>query len=256
MIPQKIMVNVWLSTITSVIAVSLVSLIGMFFLSIKAEKLHKLLLVLIGFATGALLGDVFIHLLPELVQESGFTLVTSFSVLTGILTFFVLEKYVQWRHCHMPTREHHTVHPLATMNLVGDAFHNFVDGMIIAGSYLVSFEIGIATTLAVLLHEIPQEIGDFAILTHAGIKRTKALLFNFLSALTAVLGAIIVLAFNIGSQNGLHLIVPFTAGGFLYIAGADLLPELHKTPYAFRSSTIQLLSIISGIAVMYALTFL
>ena len=247
------MVNVWFATILSVVIVSLISLLGIFFLSIKHERLSKLLLILVSFATGALFGDVFIHLLPEIAEESGFTLVTSFSILAGLLVFFIIEKFVQGVHCHDP--HHHHSHPLATTNLVGDGLHNFIDGMLIAGSYLASFELGIATTIAVILHEIPQEIGDFAILLHAGFSRAKALLFNFFSAITAILGALLVLSIDGGSQI-LMFLIPFTAGGFLYIAGADLLPELHKQRYSFKSSAIQLLAIILGIAVMYGLVFL
>ncbi len=244
------MTCVWTNTILSVLIVSLVSLIGIFFLYVKANKLSKILLILVSFAVGALFGDVFIHLLPEIAEE-GFTLSSSLTVLFGILFFFVIEKFVQWRHCHDPSKRHHKVHPLATMDLVGDGMHNLVDGMLIAGSYIVSFPLGIATTLAVLFHEIPQEIGDFAILLHAGMKKTRALMFNFLSAMLAVVGAVIVLLIN--TTYSLGFLIPFTAGGFLYIAGADLLPELHKCSYSTKASLGQFLAIVAGIAVMYLL---
>ena len=245
--------NVWSNTILSVIIVSLISLIGVFFLSIKGNKLNKIIHILVSFATGALFGDVFIHLMPK-IAERGFTTAASFSILSGLLVFFIIEKFVQWHHCHHPEHVHHKEKPLATMNLVGDGLHNFIDGMIIAGSYLLSFELGLATTLAVLLHEIPQEIGDFAVLLYSGFSRAKALLFNFLSALTSVVGAIFVLVLA-GAQQFTFLI-PFTAGGFLYIAGADLLPELHKEKYSFKTAFMQLISIVAGIAVMYVLVFL
>ena len=247
------MAGAWFYSILSVVIVSLISLVSIFFLSIKHERLSKILLVLVSFATGALFGDVFIHLLPEIAEDFGFTLVTSFSILAGLLVFFIIEKFVQGVHCHDP--HHHHTHPVGITNLVGDGLHNFIDGMLIAGSYLASFELGIATTIAVLLHEIPQEIGDFAILLHAGFKRAKAMLFNFFSAITAIAGALVVLAADGGSQT-LSLLLPFTAGGFLYIAGADLLPELHKAKYSFKTSAIQLLAMVLGMLVMYGLVFL
>ena len=249
------MVGVWTSTLISVIIISLISLTGVFFLYIKASKLSRILLILVSFAVGALFGDVFIHLLPEMVEEGGFTLTASFSILAGILVFFIIEKFVSWRHCHYTSTHHHRVHPLATMSLVGDGLHNLIDGMLIAGSYIVSFPLGVATTLAVLFHEIPQEIGDFAILLHAGMKKTKALMFNFLSALLAVVGAVVILLLSNASQQ-LSFLIPFTAGGFIYIAGADLLPELHKCQFSAKSSVIQLIAMVLGILAMYLLTFL
>jgi len=242
-----------LAPILSVIIVSLISLIGIFFLAFKTKALQKTLIILVGFSVGALLGNVFLHLLPELAEDVGFTLATSLSILSGIVVFFILEKFVQWRHCHEPNKKHLCTKEFATINLVGDAFHNLIDGMIIAGSYVVDFRLGIVTTLAVLLHEIPQEIGDFAILLHAGMTKTKALTYNFISALFALVGAIVVLALNGGIS--LNFIVPFTAGGFIYLAGADLLPELHKVEYSLKSSVIQLVSVLAGMAVMFGLLF-
>jgi len=246
--------SAWAYALISVILVSLISLIGLFTFIIKSKKLNSLLFVLVSFSVGALLGDTFIHLLPDAVEENGFTLTLSVSILSGIVFFFVLEKFIHWRHCHVPTSHSHP-HPLATMNLVGDCFHNFIDGMVIAGSFLAGTQIGIATTLAVILHEIPQEIGDFGILLYGGMKRTKALMFNFLSGLTAVLGALAVLLMSSLANNLTQIIIPFTAGGFIYIAGSDLIPELHKES-RFLQSFVQLLCLIAGVAVMSALLLL
>lgn len=244
---------VWLQTITSVLIVSLISLIGIFFLSLKTKRLSKILIILVSFATGALFGDVFIHLIPE-IAKAGFTAGSSIYILSGILMFFIIEKFVQWHHCHYPEHEHHKTKPLATMNLVGDGLHNFVDGMLIAGSYMVNFQLGMTTTIAVLLHEIPQEIGDFSILIYSGFSRLKALFYNFISALTAVIGAVFVLMLS--SAQGFNFLIPFTAGGFIYIAGADLLPELHRTEYSFKNTLSQFLAIIAGILIMYGLLFI
>ena len=246
--------QIWLYSLISVFVVSLISLIGVLTLSINVKKLRKFLIYMVSFSAGALLGDAFIHLLPEAVEEFGFGLNTSFYVLAGILVFFVSEKIVKWRHCHMHYHDDH-VHSFAVMNLIGDGFHNFIDGLIIAASYLVSIPVGIASTLAVAFHEIPQEIGDFGVLLHGGYSKKKALFFNFLTALTAVLGAITALLIGNYFENITLFLIPFAAGGFVYIAGADLIPELHRE-VKVRKSFLQLLSILLGIFVMYSLLFL
>ena len=235
----------------SVLVVSLISLVGVLSIAFNAEKLKKALFLLVSFSAGALLGDAFIHLLPEAAEMTGFGLNISLYTLMGIFAFFILEKIIHWRHCHIPTSTKHP-HPYGTMNLVGDAFHNFIDGMIIAGSYLVSIPLGFATTLAVIAHEIPQEVGDFGILLHAGYSKGKALFFNFLSALTAVLGAVITVLIGTKIGNLTTILVPFTAGGFIYIAGSDLLPELNKECDP-RKSVLQLIGILVGVIVMIAL---
>lgn len=236
----------------SVIVISLVSLIGIATLSIKLDRLKKMLLVLVSFAAGALLGDVFLHLLPELI-EAGFALSLSFMILGGIGFSFVIEKFIHWRHCHVPTTKQHT-HPVATMNLIGDGVHNFIDGIIIGASYLVSIPAGLATTLAVLLHEIPQEIGDFSVLLHAGYTRRKALTMNFLLALTSIFGVVIV--FLLGAiERIVPFLVAFAAGNFIYIAGSDLIPELHKET-GLKSAFYQLLALIVGVLVMASLLLL
>ncbi|NQT29521.1 MAG: ZIP family metal transporter [Candidatus Saganbacteria bacterium] len=241
----------WIYTLAAVILVSLVSFIGLLTISINIQALKKVLMYLVSLSAGALLGAAFFHLIPEAVEESGFGLPLASYILAGILTFFVLEKIICWRHCHVPTSKNHP-HPVAFMNLIGDAFHNFIDGMIIAGSFLASVPLGISTTIAVILHEIPQEIGDFGVLLHAGFGRFKALWFNFVCALTAVLGAILILALNIEVHTLSSFLVPFTAGGFIYIAGADLIPELKKEIRPLNS-LMQLFFLLLGLGIMFLL---
>ncbi|MBT4352628.1 ZIP family metal transporter [archaeon] len=241
-------------TLASVLIISLISFIGVFTLTFKKNKLRKILLFLISFSTGALLGGAFIHLLPEMIEDTGFTIVSSISILSGILLFFILEKIIHWRHCHIPTSHEHP-HPLGIMNLVGDGLHNFIDGMIIAGSFLIDIQTGIATTIAVALHEIPQEIGDLGVLLHSGMSRAKALFFNFLSALTSVIGAIFVLIIGSKYESVIHFITPFTIGGFIYIAASDLIPELHKETEV-KKSLMQLFGIVLGIGVMMSMLLL
>ncbi|HLD27606.1 MAG TPA: ZIP family metal transporter, partial [Patescibacteria group bacterium] len=168
------MLNVWFYSIVSVVIVSLVSLAGVVTLAFNLEKLKKILIFFVSLSAGALLGDVFLHLLPELVEEAGFGLKVSLLFIAGIFIFFILEKYIHWQHCHEPISASHP-HHLGKMNLIGDALHNFIDGLIIAASYLISVPLGVASTLAIVFHEIPQEIGDFGVLLHSGFSKAKAL---------------------------------------------------------------------------------
>ena len=241
-------------SLLSVLIVSLVSFVGMLALAVKEVTLRKVLLYFVGFSAGALLGDAFIHLLPEVVEGAGFGIEISLYVLTGIVFSFMIEKLVHWRHCHIPTSKAHP-HTFAYMNLFGDAVHNFIDGMIIAASYLASVSVGIATTIAVVFHEIPQEIGDFGVLLHGGFGRKKALALNFVTALTAVAGAVFAIILASYLQDTIIFLTAFAAGGFVYIAGSDLIPELHKR-FSARSSVLQVIAILLGIAVMYVLIML
>lgn len=248
--------EIWLYTIISVFLISIISLIGVFTLSLKKERLQKILLYLVSFAAGALFGDAFIHLIPESFRSMGATLTVSLLIIAGILIFFILEKLIRWRHCHIPVSQNH-IHPVATMNLIGDAAHNFTDGIIIAISYLISIPIGIATTIAVVLHEIPQEIGDFGVLIYGKLSIKRALLFNFLSGVLAIVGAVIALIIGHYVQGFALVMLPITAGGFLYIAGSDLVPELQRRCDNKISAPIgQLVLILLGIAVMALLTLL
>lgn len=245
---------VWVYTMTAVAVVSLISLAGIFFVYLKDEWLHNTLLFLVSFSAGALFGDAFIHLLPTAFKDNGGSLSVPLALLAGILLFFILEKVVCWRHCHLPTSANHP-HPLAWMNILGDGLHNFIDGMVIAGSFLVSPPLGVTTTIAVILHEVPQEISEFGVLVYAGLSRGRALLFNFLSALTAFLGAFVVLGLSLNNAAITRFLIPLTAGGFIYIAGSDLIPELKKEVGLHRSA-LQLLFILCGIGLMFTLLFI
>jgi len=249
------MQGVWFYTILSVFIVSIISFVGVLTLSIKTEKLKKFLIFLVSFSAGALLGDAFIHLLPEVIEESGFTLLVSGFVLSGIFFSLFIEKIIHWNHCHMPITKGH-VHTFSIMNLVGDGVHNFIDGLIIGASYLVSIPVGIATTIAVVLHEIPQEIGDFGVLLHGGFTKKKALFSNFLTAVTAIIGAIVALLLSSSVENLVLFLVPFAAGNFIYIACTDLIPELHKDSVKISHSLLQVVFFLLGIAVMFSLILL
>jgi zinc and cadmium transporter len=245
--------EIWLYTIASVFIVSLLSLLGLIALPFGEEKIQKFLIWAVAFAGGTLLGDAFLHLIPE-TFETGEGVAISFSLLGGILAFFVLEKFIHWHHCHDIECEQHN-NTFSYVIMFGDAAHNFIDGMIIAASYLVSIPLGIATTLAVIAHEIPHEIGDFASMLYGGFSKRKALWYNFLAGIVAIFGAIAVLIIGESFASATKYLIPFAAGGFIYVASADIIPELHKTNKVSHSLA-QLLLIIMGIAVMYGLLIL
>lgn len=246
----------------SIAAVSLVSFAGVAVFSLREASLKKVLFVLIGLAAGTMLGDAVIHLIPEALEEIGDERTFGLAVLSGVVAFFILEKYLRWHHAHHGREEEHEDeearnHPqhLAPMVLVADGIHNLVDGAIIAASFLVSPIVGFTTAIAVFLHEIPQEIADYALLVHSGLSRTKALLYNFASGLIAFIGAGIVLLLHDSFETFGALIVAFTAGAFIYIAATDLIPELHKSNDR-KKRFLELVSFLVGIGLMFLLTFL
>ena len=235
----------------SVVAVSLISLVGLFFLGSRMKG-SNFLIFLVSFSAGALLGDSFIHLIPEIDNTIGFGLRGSLYMMSGIALFFVLEKFIQWRHCHEQFLNGKHIHSFAYMNLIGDGVHNFIDGVIIAAGYLASFPIGLATTMAVLLHEIPQEIGDFGVLVHGGFSKSKAIFLNFVTALTAILGALVAFFLSGLISHIEYILLPIAAGSFIYIAASDLIPEMHKETKISRS-LLQLLAFVLGFGIMFGL---
>lgn len=246
---------------TAVMIVSVISLIGVFTLSFKESTLRKVLFALIGLATGALFGDALIHLIPEALESGMDSSTVAFLVMAGILLFFLLEKIFLWRHNHLEEVESidsieqhdHSPKHLAPLVLVADFVHNLLDGVIIGASFLISTPVGISTTVAVILHEIPQEIGDFGLLIHAGWSRGKALLWNFFSALSSVVGLLIVFLIGSKAESFVPFVSAITAGSFIYIAGSDLVPELRKTLSLSRSA-IQVVTIVLGFGIMFLLT--
>lgn len=246
------MTLVWI--LWSLSVVSLISCVGILTIGMKIETLKKYVLLLVSLSAGALLGDTFFHLLPEYVETIGYTTLASRGILAGIIFGLVIEKVIHRRHCHLPTTRDHP-HPFAYMNLVGDMLHNFIDGLIVGASYLISIEVGIATTIAVILHEVPQEIGDFGVLIHGWFTKQKALLLNFLTALTAILGGFIAYFLVDHVPYMQELLVPFTIGSFLYIAWADLIPEMHKE-LRLSAAVRNILWFCLGIVIMYLLLFL
>jgi zinc and cadmium transporter len=240
--------SVFLPILASVILVSLLSFVGIFFLALKSKTLERILIGLVAFASGAMLGGAFLHLLPESL-ESGLNGNVFIYVILGIVLFFILEKFLYWRHCHEAGCD---IHAFAYLNLIGDGIHNFIDGIIIAVSFLASISLGLTSTLAIILHEVPQEIGDFGVIVYGGIGKNKALGYNFISALTAVFGAFFAYFLFPYVENLTTLMLPLAAGGFIYIAGTDLMPELHKRR-KMKESLTQLILLLLGIALMWSL---
>jgi zinc and cadmium transporter len=245
----------WALGLVSVIAISLISLGGIAVFWVADKKLKKAFVYMVSFAAGGLFGDVFLHLIPEIAGETGFPITASLVIIIGILFSFTVERFFQWRHCHVPTSQEHP-HSFAYMNLFGDGVHNLIDGLIVGGSYIASVPLGIATTIAVIFHEIPQEIGDFGILIYGGFGKRKALMFNFLTALTAVIGVIIAFVLGSAIEGFVPLLIPFAAGNFIYIAGSDLIPELRKDTPEPKKSALQMVSLILGVLPMLLLLLL
>jgi len=239
--------NLLLMSILSSLLISMVSLIGVLGFKIKKSLLKEELLTLVGLATGALLGDAFLHLLPESFEING-QKISGVLTIGGMLIFFALEKFLKWRHCH--ETDCHPEKKLAGMSLIADGVHNFIDGLIIGGSFMSSQALGIATSLAVLMHEIPQEMGDLAILVHSGYSLKKAAWLNFLSGGLSILGVITI--WLLGKNSGLqNYLIPITAGGFIYLAASDLIPELHRHESKFKESLWQLVTVAIGVGVLF-----
>ena len=233
---------------------SLLSLVGIAFISISEQRLKRIIFVMVSLAVGSLFGDAFIHLLPQSFEKFPAKVEASLWVLAGIFLFFVLEKFLRWRHQHT-LEANHSIHPVGYMNLLADGVHNLIDGMIIGASYLISLPVGIATTIAVIFHEIPHELGNFFILLYAGFTKIKALLFNFLTGLFAILGTLVALLVGSRVEDFSAVMLPLAAGGFIYIAGSDLVPELNKES-DLSKSVIQLIAIAVGVGLMLLVAML
>ncbi|HOX54520.1 MAG: ZIP family metal transporter [Candidatus Omnitrophica bacterium] len=238
------MVLFWI--IGATFLVSLISFIGVITFVIKGKLLDKLLFALVGFSAGALIGGAFFHLMPEALENSEAEGIFVYFVL-GIVVFLMLERFFHWRHCHEGICE---IHAFTYLNLIGDGIHNFIDGAVIAVSFLISFNLGIITTMAVILHEIPQELGDFGVLVYGGFSKARALFFNFLSAITALGGALTAYLFANVVKDISSGLLAFTAGGFIYIASSDLIPEIHKQKDN-RKANIAFLLFIAGLVFMW-----
>jgi zinc and cadmium transporter len=239
----------WLPAVLSTLVVSLISFSGIVFFKLSNEKLEKLVFIWVSLAVGVILGNTFMHLIPESFEYFSHSHVPSILICGGIVIFFIAEKLLHWHHHHV---DEHTIKPLGKISLLSDGIHNFTDGVLIAAAWMTDSWLGLSTTLAVCVHEVPQEIADFGILLHAGYMRKRALLWNFVSALSALVGTIFMLWAGSFILNLSQYILPIAAGGFIYLAGSDLIPELNKQ-VSKHATLIQVTMVIAGIALMYLL---
>jgi len=232
--------------IGATLGISLISLIGIITLTLNDLMLKRILHLMVGFSAGALMGGAFLHLIPEAVEKSSMGIV-SMSVLAGFSAFFIIERFLHWHHCHDGKCP---VHMFTYMNLIGDGVHKFIDGIVIAASFIINVPLGIATTLAVVAHEVPQEITDFGVLIYGGFSKPKALVYNFITATTGVVGAIVGFTISNYTDSFTTILIPFAAGTFIYISASDLIPELHKE-VKMKKSLMSFTLFITGIAFMY-----
>lgn len=241
------MSNELLSVIAATALISSGSFIGVLAISLNRQFLNKILLSLVSLSAGTMLAAALLHLLPESVETLGGTLPFQLTLLSFI-AFFLLERFLHWRHCH--DKEHLEKHTIGTMNLIGDGIHNFLDGVLIAASFASGGGLGIISTIAIALHEIPQEIGDFGVLLHSGFNKRKALVLNLLVSLTAVLGGIMGYLASHTMTTLANYLVPVAAGGFLYISAADLIPEL-KNETSTKKTISMVATFLLGITLMF-----
>ena len=230
---------------------SLISLVGICSLWMKEKFFKKIIISLVALSAGALLSGAFFHLIPESL-ESLTPMVVFTYVMVGFILFFLMEKFLHWHHCHEGKCD---VHPVSYLILIGDGLHNFIDGIIIATSFIVSIPFGIITTLLIIGHEVPQELGDFGVLVHGGFSKTKSLVYNLLSQLTCVVGGLVGYFLSTSIEGIIPFILPFAAGGFIYISASDLVPELHKEP-EIKKSISSFAFFIIGVLITLLIKFL
>jgi zinc and cadmium transporter len=232
------------------ILMSAIALVGSITLFLSEEKLKKLLLPLVALAAGTLLGGALLHMIPAAVEKSGNQLSIYLWILIGFTMFLALEQFLQWHHCHRAPSEHR---PLTYLILIADGLHNLIGGLAVAGAFLIDVKVGISTWIAAAAHEVPQELGDFGILIHGGWKKRKALLYNLLSALTFLLGGLV--AYSASFTFDVTFLLPFAAGNFIYIAAADLIPEIKQNEDA-RANVLHFLSFLAGLGLLWVVGFI
>lgn len=225
--------SVLIYSLLSAFIVSLLALLGIVTLALQEKLLKKILIFLVSFSAGGLIGSAFFHLLPETLAVNDNTLLVFVYLMIGFLAFFLIEKILRWHHCHDEKCDS-PMH-IGYLNLFGDGMHNFIDGMIIVSAFTIDINLGLIVTLSIIFHELPQEIGDFGVLIYSGIKKSKAIFYNFIVALTSILGVLAgyFLINNLAGVN--NFLIPAAAGGFIYIAASDLIPELHKETLTSKS---------------------
>jgi len=224
----------------------LIAFSGAIALLFSKKVMHKLLMVLVAFSAGALLSGAFFHLIAESFENTGSIFTFTF-VISGFIFFFLMEKFLFWHHCHDEECEER-VKPFNYLILWGDAIHNIIDGIIIAASFIVSIPFGITTSILIMAHEIPQELGNFGVLVYGGFSKSKALFYNFMAQMSCIIGGILGFLFS-GISKFTEVLVPLAAGGFIYIAASDLIPELRQEK-SLAKSLLYMLAFIAGVALL------
>ena len=237
--------------LASGILMSCIALVGALTLILKKETLDKILMPLVAFAAGSLIGGALLHMLPAAVSQMGNGISVYLWVIGGFLSFLALEQFLNWHHTHSSEPDQRA--PLTYLILIADAIHNFIGGLSVAASFLISVPLGISAWLAAAAHEVPQELGDFGVLVHGGWAKRRALMFNFVSALTFLLGSIV--AYVASSTIDVVFLVPLAAGNYLYIGAADLIPEIKKAN-EISTNVIHFVSFTLGILLLGAIRML
>jgi len=227
------------------------ALVGIIALAVRKELIEKILLSLVSLSAGTLMGGAFFHLMPEAAEKLEITKLL-YIVLFSFILFFFIEKIIHWHHHHTAECE---IHTFGYINIVGSSIHNFIDGLIIAATFLVDVRLGITTSVAIVSHEIPQKIGDFCIFLYAGFEKRKAIIINILVALTIVIGGVLGYFLSQSISGLITYLLPFAAGGFLYISTSDLIPEIKKEK-DLKKSLVSFVFFLIGIAIMYLAKFI
>lgn len=230
---------------------SLIAWIGLIVLFLKESILKKIIFPLVAFSAGALLAGAMLHMIPEALEGSEEKNSIFLWVIVGFALFFLLEQFIHWHHCHKTPCEHK--HPVSYLILVADGVHNFIGGLAIGSAFVVDIKLGIITWVVAAAHEIPQELGDFGILIHSGWSKVKALVFNFLSALTIVIGGLS--AYFVSTQINIVFLLAIAAGNFIYIAASDLIPEI-KHHQNLKNNLIHFFFFSLGIVLIYITTLI
>ena len=229
----------------SSLLMSAIALVGGVTLVLSEQTLQRLLLPLVAFAAGSLLGGAFFHMIPAALAAGLNDVAVYALILAGFAVFFGLEQFLHWHHCHRADTA--CKKPLTYLILIGDGLHNLLGGMAVAGTFLIDIRLGIVTWLAAAAHEVPQELGDFGVLVHGGWERRRALFYNVLSALTFLVGGLV--AYGASLRVDVSFLVPFAAGNFIYIGAADLIPEV-KAHADLRANIVHFAAFVAGAALL------
>jgi zinc and cadmium transporter len=241
---------IWI--IVSGIAMSCIALVGSVTLILSDSTLKKILLPLVAFAAGSLIGGAFFHMIPAAIDQMGNRIDVYLWIVAGFVLFLAMEQFLNWHHSHGGVEEEDTKQPLTFLILIADGIHNFVGGMFVAASFIADIHLGIVAWLAAAAHEVPQELGDFAVLVRGGWNKKSALLFNFVSALTFLFGGLV--AYFASQQVEVDFLIPFAAGNFIYIAAADLIPEIKHGTHV-KTNVLHFISFVAGIGILLAIKF-